>query len=224
MKLIASRFAGVWIIEPRVFVDRRGWFVECWNRRTFAEAGIEVDFVQDNHSKSSRNVLRGLHFQAPPQAQAKLVRCVAGRVWDVVVDIRRGSPTYGQWEGVELDAEAQRMLFVPAGLAHGFCVLSETAEIQYKCSAYYAPELSSAWPGRSASRCCPSRTTGIPCWRTCRRTSPYLECRRRPARLSGSRPGARGPSVQRTSAVPLYGSGPASALAPWFYRQFRSIV
>lgn len=142
MKLIASRFEGVWIIEPRRFPDPRGWFVESWNRRTFAQAGIDVDFVQDNHSKSSRNVLRGLHFQAPPQAQAKLVRCVAGRVWDVVVDIRRGSATYGQWEGVELDAETQRMLFVPTGFAHGFCVLSETAEIQYKCSAYYAPELS----------------------------------------------------------------------------------
>jgi dTDP-4-dehydrorhamnose 3,5-epimerase len=142
MKLIATRFAGVWIIEPRLFPDRRGWFVESWNRRTFAQAGIDADFVQDNHSKSSRNVLRGLHFQAPPQAQAKLVRCVAGAVWDVVVDIRHGSPTYGQWEGVELAADAQRLLFVPSGFAHGFCVLSETAEIQYKCSAYYAPELS----------------------------------------------------------------------------------
>ena len=142
MKLIATRFEGVWIIEPKVFQDRRGWFVESWNRRAFAAAGIDADFVQDNHSQSSRNVLRGLHFQAPPQAQAKLVRCVAGKVWDVVVDIRHGSRTYGQWEGVELDAEAQRMLFVSVGFAHGFCVLSEAAEIQYKCSAYYAPELS----------------------------------------------------------------------------------
>jgi dTDP-4-dehydrorhamnose 3,5-epimerase len=142
MKLIATRFEGVQIIEPQVFRDRRGWFVESWNRRAFAGAGIDVDFVQDNHSRSERNVLRGLHFQAPPQAQAKLVRCVSGKVWDVVVDIRRGSPTYGQWEGIELDAGAPRLLFVPVGFAHGFCVLSEAAEIQYKCSTYYAPGLS----------------------------------------------------------------------------------
>jgi len=142
MKLIPTRLDGVWIVEPRVFPDSRGWFLESWNRRTFAAAGIDVDFVQDNHSRSCRGVLRGLHYQAPPKAQAKLVRCVVGKVWDVVVDIRHGSPTFGRWEGVELDAESRRMVFVPVGFAHGFCVLSEAAEIQYKCSDYYAPELS----------------------------------------------------------------------------------
>lgn len=142
MNFVATRLKGVWIIEPRLCHDQRGWFAETWDRRTFARAGIDVEFVQDNHSRSSRNVVRGLHFQAPPQAQAKLVRCVAGTVWDAVVDMRRGSATYGQWEGVQLDAETQRMLYVPVGFAHGFCVLSEAAEIHYKCSAYYAPELS----------------------------------------------------------------------------------
>jgi dTDP-4-dehydrorhamnose 3,5-epimerase len=142
MKRIATRFEGVWILEPRVFRDSRGWFLESWSRRAFADAGIEADFVQDNHSRSSRNVLRGLHFQAPPRAQSKLVRCTQGRIWDVVVDIRHGSPTYGQWEAIELDAEAHRMIFVPLGFAHGFCVLSDSAEIQYKCSDFYAPELS----------------------------------------------------------------------------------
>lgn len=142
MKLIPTRLEGVWLIEPRVFTDSRGSFLECWNRRAFAAAGIDVDFVQDNHSCSCRNVLRGLHYQAPPRAQAKLVRCVAGRVWDVVVDIRHGSPTFGHWDGVELDAESSRLVFVPTGFAHGFCVLSDVAAVQYKCSDYYAPELS----------------------------------------------------------------------------------
>lgn len=142
MKRIATRLDGVWIIEPRIHRDPRGWFVESWSRRAFAEAGMDVDFVQDNHSKSSRGVLRGLHFQAPPRAQAKLVRCTAGKVWDVVVDLRVSSPTYGRWDGVELDAESQRMVFVPVGFAHGFCVLTESAEIQYKCSNFYAPECS----------------------------------------------------------------------------------
>jgi len=142
MKCIATRLEGVWIIEPRVFHDPRGWFLECWSRRAFAAAGMDVEFVQDNHSKSSRNVLRGLHFQAPPRAQAKLVRCTAGKVWDVVLDIRLGSATYGCWDAVELDAETQRMVFVPVGFAHGFCVLTDAAEIQYKCSDFYAPELS----------------------------------------------------------------------------------
>ena len=139
MTLVETCFADAWIIEPRVFVDRRGWFLESWSRRTFAEHDIEVDFVQDNHSRSSRNVIRGLHFQIPPAAQAKLVRCIAGRIWDIIVDIRRESPTYGRWEGHELSAENFRMLFVPPGFAHGFCVLSDEAEIQYKCSAFYDP-------------------------------------------------------------------------------------
>ena len=139
MTLIETRFTGAWIIEPRVFVDQRGWFMESWNRQTFAEHGIDAEFVQDNHSRSCLNTVRGLHFQSPPAAQAKLVRCVLGTVWDVIVDIRMGSATYGTWEGHELSASNFRMLYVPIGFAHGFCVLSETAEIQYKCSTFYAP-------------------------------------------------------------------------------------
>jgi len=139
MTLIETRFAGAWIIEPRVFADQRGWFMESWNRQTFAEHGIDVEFVQDNHSRSCLGTVRGLHFQSPPAAQAKLVRCVAGTVWDVIVDIRAGSSTYGLWEGHELSASNFRMLYVPTGFAHGFCVLSDVAEIQYKCSTLYAP-------------------------------------------------------------------------------------
>lgn len=142
MERIATRLDGVWILEPRVFHDSRGWLLESWSRRAFTAAGIDVDFVQDNHSRSGRGVLRGLHFQAPPHAQAKLVRCTVGRVWDVVVDLRAGSPTYGRWDAFELDADAHRMVFVPAGFAHGFCVLGEAAEVQYKCSDFYAPQSS----------------------------------------------------------------------------------
>ncbi len=140
MKVLPTRLSGVMVIEPRRHTDDRGWFVESWDRRRYAAAGMDTDFVQDNHSLSRRGVVRGLHYQAPPRAQAKLVRCTAGRIWDVVVDIRHGSPTYGQWDAVELDAASQRMVWVPAGFAHGFGVLSEQAEVQYKCSDYYAPE------------------------------------------------------------------------------------
>ncbi len=140
MKVLPTRLSGVMVIEPRCHTDERGWFVESWDRRRFAAAGLDTDFVQDNHSLSRRGVVRGLHYQAPPRAQAKLVRCTAGRIWDVVVDIRHGSPTYGQWDAVELDAASQRMVWVPVGFAHGFAVLSEQAEVQYKCSDHYAPE------------------------------------------------------------------------------------
>ena len=140
MKATPTAIRDVLVIEPRVFGDARGFFFESWNRRAFAEAvGRDVEFVQDNHSASERNVLRGLHYQVR-QAQGKLVRVVAGEVYDVVVDLRRSSPTFGKWVGERLSAENRRMLWVPPGLAHGFLVLSERAEFLYKTTEYYAPE------------------------------------------------------------------------------------
>ena len=138
MKVIPGRLSGLVLIEPTVHGDARGFFLESYNRRTLADCGIHCEFVQDNHSGSVRNVLRGLHFQAR-HGQDKLVRVLHGEIYDVAVDIRRSSPTYGQWESVVLSAENRRMLFVPVGFAHGFCVLSETAEFSYKCSDYYSP-------------------------------------------------------------------------------------
>src|SRR4029079_1791362 len=132
---------GVVIIEPKVFADDRGFLVETYKRSEFVAAGIDVDFVQENHSKSVRGTLRGLHFQRAPKAQAKLVRAIEGEVFDVVVDIRRGSPTFGRWEAVRLSAENRRSVYVPAGYAHGFCVTSAEAQVVYKTSAEYAPEL-----------------------------------------------------------------------------------
>jgi dTDP-4-dehydrorhamnose 3,5-epimerase len=130
---------GVLILEPRVFTDDRGSFFESFNERVFADAvGRPVTFVQDNHSTSRRHVLRGLHYQEP-QPQGKLVRAVSGRVFDVAADIRPGSPTFGRWVGVELSAENRRQMWVPEGLAHGFLVLSETAEVLYKTTEFYAP-------------------------------------------------------------------------------------
>ena len=128
-------------IKPQRHGDHRGFFAETYSRRKYFELGIDVEFVQDNHSLS-RDVgtLRGLHFQAPPHAQAKLVRCGRGAIFDVAVDIRRGSPTYGQWEGYELTAENGDQLYIPAGFAHGFVTLEPDSEIVYKCSDYYAPE------------------------------------------------------------------------------------
>lgn len=148
MDVEKTAIEGVFILTPRRFGDDRGWFSEVWNRQTLAGAGIEADFVQDNHSMSrARGTLRGLHYQAPPHAQAKLVRCGAGAVWDVAVDARRGSPTYGQWVGVELSAANGRQLFVPEGCLHGFSTLTEGAEVLYKCTDYYAPDAdgSVAW-------------------------------------------------------------------------------
>jgi dTDP-4-dehydrorhamnose 3,5-epimerase len=139
MKVTATRIPDVKLIEPRVFADERGFFMETWNAKVFREAGIDATFVQDNHSRSVKNTLRGLHYQLPPHAQGKLVRVTAGKVFDVAVDIRRGSPTFGQWVGVCLSEENHRMLWVPPGLAHGFLVTSETADFQYKCTAFYAP-------------------------------------------------------------------------------------
>lgn len=138
MELIPTNIEGPFIIEPRVFGDERGFFIESWNRKTFAQLGLDVDFVQDNHSRSARGVLRGLHYQKP-NPQGKLVRVVAGRVWDVAVDLRAGSPTFGRWVGVELSAENKRMFWVPPGFAHGFVSLEDGTDFMYKCSAFYDP-------------------------------------------------------------------------------------
>lgn len=140
MNVIPTKIPDVLIIEPKVFGDDRGFFFESFNQKAFDEAtGLDVTFVQDNHSKSVRNVLRGLHYQVQ-QPQGKLVRVVQGKVFDVAVDIRRGSPTFGQWVGEILSAENKRQMWIPEGFAHGFLTLSETAEFLYKTTDYYAPE------------------------------------------------------------------------------------
>ena len=136
---IKTSIDGVVIIEPKVYGDHRGYFMETYKKTDFDEAGLKYDFVQDNQSKSTRGVLRGLHFQKNFQ-QAKLVRVISGEVFDVCVDLRKGSPTYGKWEGVILTAENKRMFMIPRGFAHGFVVLSETAEFVYKCDEVYHPE------------------------------------------------------------------------------------
>ncbi|RRD66700.1 dTDP-4-dehydrorhamnose 3,5-epimerase [Comamonadaceae bacterium OH2310_COT-174] len=140
MHTCATAIPDVLILEPKVFGDARGFFLESFNARTFAQAtGVRLDFVQDNHSRSRKGVLRGLHYQLQ-QPQGKLVRVVRGAVFDVAVDIRRGSPTFGRWVGVELSEDNQRQLWVPPGLAHGFVVLSDSADFLYKTTDYYAPE------------------------------------------------------------------------------------
>jgi dTDP-4-dehydrorhamnose 3,5-epimerase len=130
------KFSGILLISPRVFKDNRGFFIETYQESRYRQAGIDCGFVQDNHSRSAQATLRGLHYQSTP-GQAKLIRVAAGRIFDVVVDIRPESPTFGQWEGVYLDAEQHQQLFVPVGFAHGFCVMSETADVIYKVSAPY---------------------------------------------------------------------------------------
>ncbi|MGL4766710.1 MAG: dTDP-4-dehydrorhamnose 3,5-epimerase [Formosimonas sp.] len=141
MKIIDTAIPDIKIIEPTVFGDERGFFFESFNQQQFNTAiGREVAFVQDNHSKSTQGVLRGLHYQRPPNAQGKLVRCVVGEVFDVAVDVRVGSPTYGQWVGANLSADNKRMMWIPEGFAHGFYTLSEVAEFLYKTTNYYAPE------------------------------------------------------------------------------------
>jgi dTDP-4-dehydrorhamnose 3,5-epimerase len=157
MNIESTDLPGVLILSPRVFRDPRGFIFESYNQETLRAHGIDTVFVQDNHSQSARGTLRGLHFQLPPMAQVKLVRCVRGAIWDVAVDIRAGSPTFGQWAGAELSAENFRQLYVPVGFAHGFCVLSDEAEVLYKTSAVYSrehergiawndPQLAVAWP------------------------------------------------------------------------------
>jgi dTDP-4-dehydrorhamnose 3,5-epimerase len=158
MNFEKTAIEGVLLFEPKVFGDDRGFFMESFNRRQFEDAvGEPMPFVQDNHSRSARGVLRGLHFQRPPHAQGKLVRVVAGAVFDVAIDIRPGSPTFGRWFGAELTAQNHRQLWIPAGLAHGFLVLSDSADFLYKTTDYYAPQaegslrwddpdLAIAWP------------------------------------------------------------------------------
>tara|TARA_B100000795_G_C22781918_1_gene432751 strand:- start:974 stop:1528 length:555 start_codon:yes stop_codon:yes gene_type:complete len=140
MNFIKTNIEGIVIIEPRVFGDERGYFLESYNKKKFKDAIGKVSFVQDNESKSSKGVLRGLHFQKPPFSQAKLVRCIEGRVLDVTVDIREGSPTYGKHFAIELSAENKRQLFIPRGFAHGFLVLSNMAIFAYKVDNIYAPD------------------------------------------------------------------------------------
>jgi dTDP-4-dehydrorhamnose 3,5-epimerase len=157
MQRLPTRLPSLVLLAPHVHGDARGFFMETYRADAWAAEGVPTDFLQDNHSRSRRGTLRGLHFQTHP-GQAKLVRCARGRVLDVVVDLRRGSPTFGEWEGFELDDEAGHQLFIPVGFGHGFCVLSETADFVYKCTAYYDaatekgirfddPDVGVEWPG-----------------------------------------------------------------------------
>lgn len=140
MKVTPTTIPDVLVIEPKVFGDSRGFFYESFNQVAFNNAtGLDVQFVQDNHSRSTKGVLRGLHYQLPPHAQGKLVRCTRGAVWDVAVDIRKSSPTFGQWAGIELTEDNHKQFWIPAGFAHGFIVLSEEADFLYKTTAYFAP-------------------------------------------------------------------------------------
>ena len=141
MEIIETPISGLFIIKPRVFADARGFFYETYNEKNYLEAGIELHFCQDNLSKSSYGVIRGLHYQLNPQSQSKLVSVVQGAVWDVAVDLRAASPTFGQWYGVELTEENHLQFLIPQGFAHGFSVISETAVFSYKCDNFYSPTL-----------------------------------------------------------------------------------
>lgn len=147
MNFIETKIKGLWIIEPKIFWDKRGFFMESYNQRKFHENGITEEFVQDNISRSVKGILRGLHYQLAPHSQGKLVRVTRGAVFDVAVDIRLGSPTFGNWFGYTLSGENKHALYIPPGFAHGFCVLTDEAEFTYKCTAFYAPEAerSIAW-------------------------------------------------------------------------------
>lgn len=138
MKIIPTNIPDVLILEPQVFGDARGFFLETWNSQTFADAGLDLNFVQDNHSRSGQGILRGMHYQIQ-NPQGKLVRVTSGKVFDVAVDLRQSSPTFGQWAGAELSADNHRMMWVPPGFAHGFYVMSESADFLYKCTDFYAP-------------------------------------------------------------------------------------
>lgn len=141
MKIIESNLPGVLIVEPKIFGDHRGWFMETFNNAFFQEAGIQLNFVQDNQSFSAvKGTLRGLHYQLNPKAQAKLVRCNKGAIFDVAIDIRKGSPTFGKWFGIELTAENKKQLLIPKGFAHGFMTITDDVEVQYKVDGLYAPE------------------------------------------------------------------------------------
>jgi dTDP-4-dehydrorhamnose 3,5-epimerase len=141
LKVTRTDFEGLLIIEPRVFEDNRGYFFESYNKKKFLEEGIEVEFVQDNQSFSKRGVIRGLHYQIPPHAQIKMVRVLSGVIQDVVVDLRKNQPTFGKHFSIELSAENNRQVLVPAGFAHGFLVLSESADVLYKCNEFYYPKM-----------------------------------------------------------------------------------
>jgi dTDP-4-dehydrorhamnose 3,5-epimerase len=174
MKVTPTAIPDVLIIEPKVFGDARGFFFESYNRKAFKEVtGLDVDFVQDNHSKSNKGVLRGLHYQLPPKAQGKLVRVVQGEVFDVAVDIRKSSPTFGKWVGDILSAENKKQLWIPPGFAHGFLTLSETAEFLYKTTDYYSPEyeccirwdesmIAITWPLQATPRVSDKDASGAP--------------------------------------------------------------
>ncbi|GHA88705.1 dTDP-4-dehydrorhamnose 3,5-epimerase [Modicisalibacter luteus] len=160
MEITPTRLPEVKLIKPKVFGDERGFFMETWNERIFQEAGINARFVQDNHSRSIKNTLRGLHYQLSPHAQGKLVRVTMGEVFDVAVDIRKSSPTFGHWVGVYLSSDNKHQLWIPPGFAHGFLATSDVAEFQYKCTDFYAPdceasihwddvELNIDWPVKS---------------------------------------------------------------------------
>ena len=180
MKAVPLALPEVLLIEPKVFGDARGFFFESFNQRTFNEAtGLDVHFVQDNHSRSVRHVLRGLHYQLPPYAQGKLVRAVQGEVFDVAVDLRSDSPTCGQWAGAVLSAENKRQMWIPPGFAHGFLVLSEAAEFLYKTTDYYAPEyersirwddpdLAIDWPLGGAAPLLSGKDAMAPLWTGCK--------------------------------------------------------
>jgi len=140
VKVLTTELPDLLVVEPTVHRDARGFFLETWRESRYRDHGIDARFVQDNHSRSQRGTLRGLHAQLAPEPMAKLVRCVAGAVFDVAVDLRRGSPGYGRWVGFELSGENFRQVYLPGGFAHGFCVLSDTAEVEYKCSEVYCPE------------------------------------------------------------------------------------
>ena len=178
MQVTPLAIADVLLIEPKVFGDARGFFFESFNQRAFNEVtGLDVQFVQDNHSRSVRHVLRGLHYQLPPYAQGKLVRAVVGEVFDVAVDLRPDSPTLGRWAGAVLSAENKRQMWVPPGFAHGFLVLSEAAEFLYKTTDYYAPEyersirwddpdLGIDWPLEGAIPQLSGKDAQAACWRS----------------------------------------------------------
>ncbi len=140
MKIINTKIPDLVIIEPRIFEDERGYFFESFNQAQFQKNHLPSAFIQDNESKSVYGTIRGLHYQLAPYSQTKLIRVIEGEIWDIAVDIRKGSPTFGQWEGIELSASNKRQLLVPKGFAHGFAVLSEQAIVQYKCDAFYHPD------------------------------------------------------------------------------------
>ena len=172
MNVVPTALPDVLLIEPKVFADERGFFFESWNKRALAAVGLDADFVQDNHSRSARNVLRGLHYQIE-HAQGKLVRVCSGAVFDVAVDIRKASPTFGRWIGMTLSAQSKQMLWIPPGFAHGFLVLSEAAEFLYKTTDYWYPEhertllwndpaLAIAWPLEGAPTLAAKDAAGRP--------------------------------------------------------------